>query len=97
MPKHRHRIRRRSRAVIGLAVCATGMGLVQAPASAAEPVPTRAAEGWSAAGDTVVTGLRPSVVPASSRSAVLGDGYQDSADRIWTSSGDGRIYGILTR
>ncbi|MFE7358681.1 hypothetical protein ACFU8Q_37750 [Streptomyces sp. NPDC057543] len=96
MLKHRYRTRRRSRAIVGLAVCAMAMGLVQAPASADEPAPGSAADGRSEAGGNEGADLRPSAVPTENRRSVLGDGYKDSADRIWTSSGDGTGFHVLT-
>ncbi|MFD7534014.1 SGNH/GDSL hydrolase family protein [Streptomyces sp. NPDC059819] len=71
------------------------MSLVQTPASAAEPLPPGAAEGWSPSAGSTGTD-RPSAVPDKDRRSVLGSSYASSTDRIWTSSGDGTGFHVLT-
>ncbi|MFD0070153.1 hypothetical protein, partial [Streptomyces sp. NPDC127574] len=76
---------------IAIAV-ACGIGTTQAYANAAPP---GAADGWSAtpksvpADGTAPAKSRPDAVPAEPRAELLGTDYPASADRAFTTSGDG--------
>ncbi|MEU4448382.1 GDSL-type esterase/lipase family protein [Actinosynnema sp. NPDC050801] len=59
------------------------------------PVPPNAASGWSTpAGDKRGEG-RPDHVPPADRNALLGDGYEKSADRAWDTSSDATGFHLL--
>ncbi|MGJ5898374.1 GDSL-type esterase/lipase family protein [Streptomyces niveiscabiei] len=85
---------RRLRKLASLAACAIAVSLVQAPAFADE-LPPKKAEGWAPSAGTTAP-AHPSAVPEASRRALLGPDYQESTDRIWTSSGDATGFHVLT-
>ncbi|WP_372409252.1 SGNH/GDSL hydrolase family protein [Streptomyces luteireticuli] len=72
-----------------------GIGTTQALALTAPP--PGSADGWSApvGPGTGKDGDKPSAVPAKQRTEVLGKDYKSSADRAFTTSGDGTGFHLL--
>ncbi|WP_240661320.1 MULTISPECIES: GDSL-type esterase/lipase family protein [unclassified Streptomyces] len=65
------------------------------PVQAAEPTPPKeAAQGWENPGKKKPS-PEPSAIPAKDRAAILGEDYEDTADRAVTTSGDGSGFHVL--
>ncbi|MFB6553249.1 SGNH/GDSL hydrolase family protein [Streptomyces sp. NPDC056405] len=75
----------------GLTAAAILTGLIQAVAVAdsADPKPTPTAGGDNAPAET-------SAVPGRQRAQILGEGWKNSTDRVWTTSSDAQGFHILT-
>lgn len=92
---------RKARVPVATAVAiavACGIGTTQAYANAAPP---GAADGWSATPKSVPADgkdpakSRPDAVPAKQRAELLGKNYSASADRAFTTSGDGTGFHVM--
>ncbi|MFI9237609.1 SGNH/GDSL hydrolase family protein [Streptomyces sp. NPDC053079] len=85
--------RRRKHSIpIAAAVLAVGASTLQAPASwAANRTSAPAAESRAVQQD----GPSPAAVPPADRKATLGKGWESSADRAWTTSGDADGFHLL--
>jgi hypothetical protein len=80
----------RRKSILIVATTAVVVALATAPTGTAEPVadPDRNTA-------KVETAVEPPVVAADERGTLLGDGWQSSGDRLWTTTGDGSGFHVL--
>lgn len=98
---YRHRLRRPSRRLTAVLAVTLGVGLLQAPVSQAAEPPSSVSEVWDQlkpavpAQESVPEPAAGGGVPRDKRAEVLGEGWESSGDRAWTTTGDAAGFHLL--